>query len=183
MKFPQLQVGDLCFDAGYRAAGIRILNKTSKSWPHRKIRRILETATYRGMSHFFAGLRQPFAGAPFSSVVVIAKGAVVVAATHTAFLEICDPNHIGTDHCGPTSQRVPYPREPHGKPRFTFISDGKPLRRRPLVASKRNSFFMALFLPDGFELRSCAMSCSSDLISLTPCILRTYETVVELGKS
>ena len=87
--------------------------------------------------------------APLSSVVVVSSRAVKVAATHTAFLEICVPSHRGTDHCCPTSLRVPYRREPRGKPRFTLVSDGKPLRPL-LVLSKSDSFFMALLLPDGF---------------------------------
>jgi hypothetical protein len=68
-----------------------------------------------------------------------------MAAMHTAFLEICVPNHMGTDHCGPTSQGVPSPRARRGKPRFTFDSDGKPLRRLLI-----DWFLMAFLLPDGF---------------------------------
>ena len=52
---------------------------------------------------------------------------------------------MGTDHFGPTSQGVPYPRVLRGKPRFTFVSDGKPLRRLLIV-----SFLMAFLLRDGF---------------------------------
>ena len=80
---------------------------------------------------------------------MVSPRAVVEAATHTALVEICVPNHKGRDHFGPTSQRVPYPRVQRGKPRFTFVSEGKPLRRL-LVISYRNSSSTAFLLPDGF---------------------------------
>jgi len=83
------------------------------------------------------------------AVVVVSPRAVVAAATHTALLEICVPNHKGRDHFGPASQRALYPRVQRGNPRFTFVSEGKPLRRL-LVFSYRNSSFTAFLLPDGF---------------------------------
>lgn len=71
-----------------------------------------------------------------------------MAAMHAAFLEICVPNRMDTDHCGPTSQGVPYPRELRGKPRFTLVSDGKPLRRLLI-----DWFLMVFLLLDGFARR------------------------------
>jgi hypothetical protein len=68
------------------------------------------------------------------SVVVISSCAVILSETHTAFFEICFPNHMGKDHFGPTSQGVPYPHAQRGKPRFTLVSDGKTLRRLLLVS-------------------------------------------------
>ena len=44
-------------------------------------------------------------------VVVVSPRAVTVPGPHTAFLEICVPNHMGTDHFGPTSIALASPRE------------------------------------------------------------------------
>jgi hypothetical protein len=96
-----------------------------------------------GTGHESRRARSPLA------VVVVSPRAVVAAATQTAILEICVPNHKGRDHFGPTSQRALYPRVQRGNPRFTFVSEGKPLRRL-LVVSYRNSSFTAFLLPDGF---------------------------------
>jgi hypothetical protein len=87
------------------------------------------------------------------TVVMVSPRAVEPAAPHAAFPETCVPNRRGTDRCGPASPRAPYRRAPRGKPRFTFVSEGKPLRRL-LLTSNRNSSCMTFLLRNGLPVTS-----------------------------
>jgi hypothetical protein len=87
------------------------------------------------------------------SVVMVSLRSVIPTGLHAAFLEIYFRNRMGTDRSGPTSQRAPYRSVQRGNPRFTLVSDGKPLRRL-LVISKRNSFSTCVLLPGGFARHS-----------------------------
>ncbi len=84
---------------------------------------------------------------------MVSPGAVEPAAPHAAFPETCVPNRRDTDRCGPASHRAPYRRVQRGNPRFTFVSEGKPLRRLLLI-SNSNSSFMTVLLPDGLPVTS-----------------------------
>ena len=76
---------------------------------------------------------------------MVTERSVVVAGSHAAILEICVPSRTDMDLSVPTSRIVPCQSEPRGKPRLTFVSDGKP-RRRLLLCSKKNSRSMAVLL-------------------------------------
>jgi hypothetical protein len=68
---------------------------------------------------------------------------VVVAALHATLLENGGQNRTDTDRSGRVFQEAPCRYRSRGKPRFTFVSDGNPLRRL-LLGSNRNSVYIAV---------------------------------------
>jgi hypothetical protein len=87
------------------------------------------------------------------SAIVVSLRPVVPPGFHTAFFEISGQSRKDMDHSVPAFPSAPYYRAQRGKPHFTLLSDGKPLRRL-LVGSYENSSFTAALLVDGLPVTS-----------------------------
>jgi hypothetical protein len=70
-KLPEASSWYLCFDAGYRAAAIQILNKMPKCWPYKGDPADSLSRTLLATSHFFGGLRQPILRVSVRSAMTI----------------------------------------------------------------------------------------------------------------